>query len=69
MANTNRLKTEIEHEIIESFCIQYKCENLNLSPETRREVFLGIEPDLVTYNHNDRMIFLGEITVSGYNGQ
>lgn len=69
MTNTNELKTEVEHELIESFCFKYKCTKLNFTPENRsREIFLGIEPDLVAYNKNDGKLYIGEITVSGYNG-
>jgi hypothetical protein len=69
MTNTNKLKIEVEHELIESFCSQYECEKLNFAPKNKlTRIFFGIEPDLVAYNKNNRKLYVGEITVSGYNG-
>lgn len=73
MTNTNRLKTKIEPEIIDRFCKKYECNLLYFDPKINpksklKEIFLGMDPDLVAYNINKHILYIGEITASGYNG-
>lgn len=68
MVNANKLKA-VENELIESFCLENKCEKLNFIPKSKiKEVFIGMEPDFVAYNKNNGCLYIGEITVSGYYG-
>lgn len=69
IANTNKLKTEVENELIRKFCLIYKCQKLDFIPKTKlKEIFLGMEPDLIAFNKNSGKLYIGEITVSGYDG-
>ena len=70
MVNTNKLKTEIEPELTDYFCKKYECNNLNFTSPTKvKDIFLGMEPDLVAYDKNHGILYIGEITSSGFNGQ
>lgn len=69
MANTNELKTVVEPELIPGFCKKYLCEKLFFSKNELYNIFLEMEPDLVAYDGNKGILYIGEITVSGYNGQ
>lgn len=69
MANTNRLKKEIEPEIINLFCKKYDCNLLSFDPKSKiKEIFLGMDHDLIAYNKNKKILYIGEITASGYDG-
>lgn len=70
MVNTDKLKTVIEPELTDCFCNKYGCHNLNFTPLTKvKDIFLGMEPDFVAYDNNQRILYIGEITTSGFNGQ
>lgn len=69
MANTNRLKKEVEPEIINLFCKKYDCNLLSFDPKSKiKEIFLGMDHDLVAYDKNKKILYIGEITASGYDG-
>lgn len=69
MANTNELKSIIEPDIIDGFCRNYRCEKLSFARFELKQIFFKMEPDLVAYNKNKQTLYIGEITVSGYNGR
>lgn len=69
MANTNKLKTVIEPDLISGFYKKYQCSKLSLKKKDLNQVFLEMEPDLVAYDKKRSILYVGEITVSGYNGQ
>jgi len=70
MTNTNLLKTEIEPELINGFNKKHQCKDLPIgSKKELKQIFLEMEPDLVSYDVNKCILYIGEITVSGYNGQ
>ncbi|MDP3105184.1 MAG: hypothetical protein Q8M95_11325 [Candidatus Methanoperedens sp.] len=69
MANTNRLKKEVEPEIINLFCKENDCNLVSFNPKSKiKEIFLGMDPDLVAYDKNKKILYIGEITTSGYDG-
>jgi hypothetical protein len=68
MTNTNLLKTEIEPELINGFNKKHQCKDLPISSKKElKQIFLEMEPDLVSYDVNKCILYIGEITVSGYN--
>jgi hypothetical protein len=68
MANTNKLK-EVESEIIDKFCHNHNCNKLDSIPKSKlKQMFLGMQPDLVAYDKNNSVLYICEITVSGFNG-
>jgi len=69
VANTNKLKKEVELEIINLFCKKYDCILLSFDPKSKiKEIFVGMHHDLVAYNNNKKILYIGEITASGYDG-
>ncbi|MTI71080.1 MAG: hypothetical protein FH751_12595 [Firmicutes bacterium] len=71
MANTNKLKTVVEKEMIDRFCDKYEIKPLKLDLQKNKihTIFSGMEPDLIAYHEEERILYLGEITTSGYLGQ
>ncbi|MBU3145807.1 hypothetical protein [Clostridium sp. CF012] len=69
MANTNLLKTVVEKELAENFCIKYELEQLTLPQKQMHNIFSNMEPDLIGINRNQKTLYLGEITTSGFMGQ
>lgn len=68
MVNTNILKTVVEPELCQGFRNKYLCEKLIFSKNELNRIFLEMEPDLVAFDGNKGILYIGEITVSGYNG-
>ena len=69
MANTNVLKTVVEQELVQFFCQKNKLEPINLKKSQVKDIFSGMEPDLIAYNPTDKTLVIGEVTTSGYMGQ
>jgi|GEM_PF-1812487 len=69
MANTNLLKTVVEKEMIDAFSKKYSILPINLSKKQMHEIFDDMEPDLIGYHIQEKALYLGEITTSGYMGQ
>lgn len=65
MADTSYLK-KVELEIKISFCEKHQLELLELSKNQVQSVFNHMEPDLVGYNYENKTLYIGEITTSGF---
>lgn len=68
MANTNDLRIVVEPHIKSLFIEKYQCNDLNLSAKDLKYIFEGLEPDLVACDKNKGLLYIGEITTSGYLG-
>jgi hypothetical protein len=66
MADTKKLKI-VESELIRGFREKYQCDALSFTKNELNSMFL-MEPDLVAYDKNKGILYIGEVTVSGYNG-
>ena len=69
MANTNKLRTIVEPELIEKFCEKFRCRKLAISQKDFRDIFFGIQPDFIAYDEKMKILYIGEITVSGFLGR
>lgn len=69
MANTNGLKKIVEPDLINSFKQKYGCELISLPSKSIKNIFLEMEPDLIGFDKENCVLFIGEITTSGYFGQ
>jgi hypothetical protein len=65
MANTNKLRMLVEPELAKRFCESRECKQLKLTKKQSRTIFLNMSPDLVAYNNEEGILYIGEITVSG----
>lgn len=68
MANTNDLKNIIEPHLKVAFNDKYQCKCIDMTPKDLKYVFNGLEPDLVAVDIDLAMLYVGEITTSGYLG-
>ena len=63
MANTQLLKTKIEPELAGGFLLAHDAVRIAPGP------LLGMQPDLVAYSIETRILWVCEITVSGFLGK
>lgn len=68
MANTNDLRIIVEPHLKAVFVEKYQCNSMDLSSKDLKYVFDGLEPDLVACDKNIGLLYIGEITTSGYLG-
>ncbi|MCZ7382364.1 MAG: hypothetical protein O8C64_12445 [Candidatus Methanoperedens sp.] len=61
-----KILTKVQHELEEGFLIKYNC--VSIPKNETNGIFLEMEPDLVAYDKNKGILYIGEITVSGCNG-
>lgn len=68
MANTQILKNEIEPALIKYFVNSANANEINVSSAEKKNIFLGMEPDVIAYDSKTKTLFIGECTTSGYLG-
>lgn len=68
MANTNDLRNVVEPSLKAVFFERYQCERLEVSTRSLKYIFEGMEPDLLAIDREKGILYVGEITTSGYLG-
>lgn len=69
MANTNKLRSIVEPALAKEFETKYHCRLLRFSTKELKNIFLGMEPDLVAISDDGITLYIGEITTSGFLGR